>query len=233
MNINKKDKKNYKYLDIAYSNKEKPITDYPEKLIKHILGFTNFDLTDAKSVKVLDVGCGRGDQMKVFQKFNFDTHGLDIEFNSGQEIKNLSICDFRSNKMPYKDETFDIIFCKSVIEHLYLKEIENLMLEKKRILKKNGYLIILTPSWEYNVKNFYTEYSHVTPFTKRSLEHCVKSYSFKNVEVKYLIQLPFVWKFPFTKVFCDFINLLSLPRKFGKITRWSQERMLLCVAQKL
>ena len=233
MNTDDKNNNRYKYLDVAYSSKEKPITDYPEKLIKHILEISKLDLNKAKKFKVLDVGCGRGDQLKIFQKFNFETHGLDIEFNSGQDLENLSTCDFRTDKMPFKDETFDITFCKSVIEHLYLKEIENLMLEKKRILKKGGIMIILTPAWEYNVKNFYTEFSHVTPFTKRSLDHCIKSYSFTNTKVDYLIQLPFVWKYPIAKFFCDFINFLRSPRKFGKVTRWSQERMLLGIAHKL
>jgi ubiquinone/menaquinone biosynthesis C-methylase UbiE len=225
--------KKYEYLNAAYTTKEKPLTEYPDKLIKHILGIINFNKNNCTKTKVLDVGCGRGDQLKSFEKMNFDAHGLDLEFNSQSLIKNLSICDFRISKMPFQDETFDIIFCKSVIEHLYLKEIENLMIETKRILKKGGFFIILTPAWEYNVKNFYTEYSHVTPFTKRSLKHCIESYTFKNIEVQYLIQLPFVWKYPISKLLCDFINLLSLPRKFHKIIKWSQERMLMGISQKL
>lgn len=224
--------KDYGYLEVAYSLKEKPSTNYPEKLIKYIFEIINLHKTNYASTKILDLGCGRGDQLKIFEKLDLKAYGLDIGFNSFTTINNLSIADFRTNKMPFDNETFDIVFCKSVIEHLYLKEIENLMLETKRILKKNGFFIILTPSWEYNVKNFYTEYSHVTPFTKRSLEHCIKSYGFQNFKTSYLIQLPFVWKYPITKFFCDFINLLKLPRKFHKVIRWSQERMLMSISQK-
>ena len=224
--------KEYEYLKVAYSLKEKPATNYPEKLIKYIFEIINLHETNYSLTKILDVGCGRGDQLKIFEKLDLKAYGLDIGFNSFTTINNLSIADFRTNKMPFDNETFDIVFCKSVIEHLYLKEIENLMIETKRILKKNGFFIILTPSWEYNVKNFYTEYSHVTPFTKRSLEHCIKSYGFKNFKTQYLIQLPFVWKYPITKFFCDLINLLKLPRKFHKVIRWSQERMLISISQK-
>ena len=67
-----------KYLDNAYTEKEKPLTEYPEKLIKHFLKLINFKSgvsTSNKNNKVLDVGCGRGDQLNIFKKFNiFQNH---------------------------------------------------------------------------------------------------------------------------------------------------------------
>jgi len=225
-----------KYLDNAYTEKEKPLTEYPEKLIKHFLKLINFKSgvsTSNKNNKVLDVGCGRGDQLNIFKKLKFDTYGLDLELkNEVANSHNFNQCDFSKDKFPYNDNYFDIIISKSIIEHLYLDGIENFLIEIKRVLKPGGYLIILTPSWEYNFKQFYDEFTHVTPFSKRSLEKCVLGYSFKILSINYFIQLPFIWKFPQLKFFCDFINLIKPPRKWGKVFKWSQDRALLCIAQK-
>lgn len=221
-----------KYLSNTYTEKEKPITQYPEQLINYLLNKINISPPFTFQSKVLDVGCGRGDQLKIFEKLNFDTYGIDLEKSNYLDLKNFKQVDFAKEKFPFEDNFFDIVFTKSVIEHLYLEGIENFMLEIKRILKPDGFFIILTPSWEYNVKTFYNEFTHVTPFTKRSLEQCVKGYSLKIVSIDYLIQLPFVWKFTSLKFLCDLINLINLPRKWGKIFRWSQDRVLLCISKK-
>ena len=60
--------------------------------------------------------------------------------------------------------SIDVIISKSLIEHLNspLKFIENC----KSLLKDDGCLIILTPSWyHHSFGPFYLDYTHVTPFT--------------------------------------------------------------------
>ena len=61
----------------------------------------------------------------------------------------------------------------SVIEHIYNPN--NFLNEIKRILKKNGNLIIVTPNFRFSFKEFYDDPTHVKPYTEESLKN------FRNV----------------------------------------------------
>ena len=79
--------------------------------------------------KILNVGCGN------------DTYGTDFVdlYPSRPEVKK---CHFDEKKLPYKNNTFDEVFCKGVIEHV--KDPGRLIREMKRVLKKHGKLVIIT-----------------------------------------------------------------------------------------
>lgn len=48
-------------------------------------------------------------------------------------------------RMPYPDETYEIVFCSHVIEHISHFKIEQAICEINRIMTKNGVLRLLTP----------------------------------------------------------------------------------------
>ena len=58
--------------------------------------------------------------------------------------------------------------------------------EAYRVLKPSGILINLTPEWKYIYKSFYDDYTHRTPFTKKSLEdihrHSIDEFKLENYE---------------------------------------------------
>lgn len=78
----------------------------------------------------------------------------------------------------------------------------------------------------------YVEFTHVTPFTERSLEQSMRMYGLVDVSVQSFIQLPPVWRYPVLKPLCDVINLLPVPKSAGKRARWSKERVLLGIGRK-
>lgn len=154
------------YLKIRYSEKEKPYTNYPYLLSKYL--YYKFNLPYPKEIKyLLDLGCGRGEYLKAFSSLGFKVEGFDkynfFPYNFGIKITDG---DF-NKKLPYKNNTFDIVFAKSVIEHTYYPE--HIFQECYRILKKEGKLIILTPDVESIKFKFFTDYSHRVPFTLESL----------------------------------------------------------------
>jgi ubiquinone/menaquinone biosynthesis C-methylase UbiE len=218
--------KKINYLEVSYDPLKKPKTEYPSHLMSYITKICNL-----KSGTVVDVGCGRGDQLVALEKLGFEVVGLDNEPNS-VDILNYHICDITSDTFPIADETIDLVFSKSVIEHLYLPQIEHYMEEILRITKPRGYVVLMTPDWQFTYKDFYTEYSHVMPFTVKSLEQCARMYGLVDVSVKSFIQLPIVWRFPWLKVLCDFLSYLPLPKSSGKFVHWSKDRVLLCIARK-
>ena len=211
------------YLSVIYDKKSHPYTDYPNKLCSHL--FKIFNLK--KGMKMLEPGCGRGEFLSNFQKLGLNVAGLDIseeakEYSKDFEIK---ICDIENEKIPYKDETFDVIYSKSFIEHLHYPE--KFFIEANRVLKPGGLLLTLVPDWESNYKIYFDDFTHRSPFTTISLNDAYKMYGFKNVKVIKFRQLPLTWKYPQINIICKLISPFIPIRSKSKFLRWSRELMLI------
>jgi SAM-dependent methyltransferase len=91
--------------------------------------------------RVLDIGCGIGD----FLRFRKNTVGVDInKFNVDYcRSENLEAFVIENGKYPFSAETFEGAILDNVVEHL-IDPIPAL-LEAKRILRKDGILIIGVP----------------------------------------------------------------------------------------
>ena len=232
-------KNRFNYITHIYSEKRRPKSEYPKKLAEHLLSLINCKNKNL----ILDIGCGRGDFLRVFSDLGHNVIGVDI----AKDVKRycdphkVIICDLDKKKIPLEDSSVDIIFTKSCIEHLYYPL--NLIQEANRVLKKNGYLIILTPSWvHHKFGPFYLDFTHRTPFTMPSLKDILQIGGFNTLTTKHFYQLPFLWKFPFLLIFVKIFSLIPLPYKpmneysltpfINKFIRFSKEAMLLAVAQK-
>jgi len=223
------------YLDIVYPEDQN--NSYSERLCDHLIErFCSFKKCD----RVLDIGCGKGEHLKYFcKKLNADGFGVDedpIEI-SGMEIKKN---DFETQKLQFSDSFFDVIFCKSVCEHVV--NIENFFSEIYRVLKPGGVFICMTPDWISQMKNFYDDFTHVRPFTIKSIMNCLKVHRFKVERIELFYQIPTVWKYPLLKMFLPIVALLPDSMKWKtsdmsntldrKIIRFSKEKMILAVCTK-
>jgi SAM-dependent methyltransferase len=219
------------YLKIIYSEKKRPFTDYPSQLVKHL--FDEFNLKPG--MKILEPGSGRGEFLKSFKDLGLDVVGIDISDSSKdfflKEEMELVVYDLESEKgLPFPNESFDIIFNKSLLEHLHKPD--SFLREAHRILRPNGKIICLVPDWESNYKTYFDDFTHRTPFTKPSLEDILKITDFDDVEVYKFRQLPIVWKFPILNLFCALISPFIPVRVNNKFLRWSRELMLVGSAVK-
>ena len=229
-------KKEVNYLNVIYDSKRRPNTNYPYILTKYL--FNRFNLK--KNNSILDIGCGRGDFTNGFIKCGLKTYAVD-KFDTCKNYSPkviLKTCDIEDDGIPFKENMFDIVYSKSVIEHFYKPEI--LIKEMMRVLKPGGLAITMCPSWEYNIKVFYEDFTHRSPFTKTSLSDILSIYSFENVNVEYFIQLPILWKYRWLKPFSTITRKLVLDNFYSKtslspINKWirfSKEVMLLSTATK-
>ena len=228
------------YLSVTYSEKKAPYGEYPFLFGKFLL-----NKFFSKNGKILDLGCGRAEYVKVFQDIGLESYGVDIsprvlEYGDGYNVK---MANLNAGECPYEDDSFDFIFSKSVIEHM--TNPMGLLQSSYQKLKQGGTAVIMTPSWAHNYKEaFYIDHTHVTPFTKSSLIDAMKMAGYKEVEVIYFYQLPLLWKYPFLSVFSRIMSLIPLPyaplhevpwgvsNKLNKYIRFSKEVMLLAVAKK-
>ena len=221
---------NKNYIKYTYDQKK---SSYPSKFCRYL--FSKF----TKGSSILDVGCGNGDISRELLEMGFDVQALDIADNT-LPPERFNKVDLQKGSYPFPDNSFDIIFCKSVLEHL--REPDCLIDEAYRILKPGGTFICLVPSWKHSYQEqFYIDHTHCTPFTRYSLEMICKMSGFK-AECEYFYQLPILWKYPFLHIFRALLNFLRLPYrpfdkvpwgdKLNKTIRFSREAMLFCICKK-
>jgi SAM-dependent methyltransferase len=122
---------------------------------------------------------------------------------------------------------FDVVFAKSVIEHLFNPE--NFMKECYRILKPSGRLIIMTPDWISQMKIFFDDYTHRQPYTLTALKDILDIFLFKDVSSEIFYQIPILWKYPALKAISGIIRLLVpvTAKSNIRFIRWSTELMIL------
>ena len=212
-----------RYLSVVYDDESHPYTEYPQQLCHYL--FQSFGLK--QGMKMLEPGCGRGEFLTNFQDLGLEVFGVDIspearEYNAKIPIET---CDVENENLPFEDNTMDVIYSKSFIEHLYYPECY--LTEAYRVLKPGGKLITLVPDWESNYKTYYDDFKHRTPFTLPALIDAYNIYGFTEVDVYKFRQLPIVWKYPLLNYFCASITPFIPVRTQNKFLRWSMELMLI------
>ena len=216
------------YLNVVYDANTRPYTEYPQKLVSYL--FDAFDLK--KEMKLLEPGCGRGEHLRIFKELGLDVYGMDVskEAKNFSKDLNISICDLNSEKLPYANNTFDVVYSKSFLEHLV--EPTFFLKEAHRVLKPGGLLLSMVPDWESQYKKFYDDYTHKSPFTIVSLKNIKLVHGFTNVKVFKFRQLPIVWRYPYLNFFCKAISPFIPVRTNNNFLRWSRELMLVGVGNK-
>ena len=114
------------YNKTIYNEKSRPITTYPDKLARYLVD--RFDIK--KGSRILDNGCGRGDFLKGFEHCGMEVYGTDIEQTFEAVYSGINL---EEDKLPFPDNYFDVVFSKSVIEHIHKPE--NYINEMYRVLR--------------------------------------------------------------------------------------------------
>jgi SAM-dependent methyltransferase len=100
--------------------------------------------------RFLEVGCGLGYLTHVlgdgFVRVGLDTDLQALKLNYERGHKNVTLGD--STRLPFKSESFDVILCSEVLEHLPDGMDEKTLGEMARTLKPGGRLLITVPSLE-------------------------------------------------------------------------------------
>ena len=217
------------YLDVSYSTERKPITAYPLQLCAMVAD----RYLERRAGILLDVGCGRGDQSRAMSQIGFEVIGCDLsprarDWAAGQYT--VAVFNFETDRFPWSDDSVDAVFCKSMIEHM--REPDRLVSECRRVLKPGGRAVFITPNWQRMMREFYTEYTHRTPFTQKSLHDCLLINGFANVRVDDLIQLPAVWRYPVLAPLTRIFDLAPRSWRHFKVVRFSQDVMLIGAGRK-
>lgn len=217
------------YIETIYNEKERPVTKYPFELAAYLT--QRFQISSGS--RLLDNGCGRGDFLHGFQKAGMEIYGTDIaeDPNMGEQKTNQNIfggIDLENGTLPFPDDFFDVIFTKSVIEHIHKPE--KFFRECYRVLKPGGRIIVMVPDWHSCLYIYYDDCTHVQPYTQVGLKDTLKIFDFQEITCEKFYQLPVVWKYPFLKIICKVLQLFGGPVKKiykNKFIRFSKELMIL------
>jgi len=125
--------------------------------LKLLFNFLNIE----KVGTMLEIGCGNAFNSVLFSDkadkiiatdlpdYSLGTSTIGIE-HAGKliqelNIENIDLLSCRAEKLPFNDESFDLVFSSFVLEHVDDKE--GAVSEMRRVLKKDGIIIALVPNF--------------------------------------------------------------------------------------
>ncbi len=131
---------------------------YKEDAIKIILHHASY----FDNPSLLDVGCGTGTMLKLLQEQGLQNlRGADISENmlkiAANKNPNIPFRAALSEKLPYKDNIFDLVYLSGILHHL--PSTDTTLKEIYRILKPGGIMLIFEPIVEWSLhKKFWNTF---------------------------------------------------------------------------
>jgi 2-polyprenyl-3-methyl-5-hydroxy-6-metoxy-1,4-benzoquinol methylase len=143
------------------------------------------NLLNGQSKKALDVGCAYGYTSRVLANLGYETCGVDISTYGTKQGKDIGgsqfiVCDAQTS-MPFTSETFDLLTCFDVLEHLPFPE--KALVNMFDVCK--GTLVCTTPNRkvEKPIRKLMNDYdeTHISVKSPLQWEKCIKEILNYNV----------------------------------------------------
>ena len=124
-----------------------------------------FALADVRpGMRLLDVGCGRGEILRHCMRLGIEAHGMDYAAVATQMSRDVvasetqraaegdehgptlqpGVCQADAKTLPFPDNSFDRVLMFDVVEHLFPWELQQAFVDIGRVLKPGGRLVIHT-----------------------------------------------------------------------------------------
>lgn len=189
--------------------------------------------------KILDLGCGNGEYSFLLAKrrenqiIALDSSpelcGIIRQELVKKKIQNVQVVDGDAHHLPFPNDSFDACFCNTVLEHV--NDPEQIVKEIKRVLKKNGRVIISCPFLQEIHADPY-DFQRYTPY---GLKNLLEKNSFKTTKIhcdygalnvfEYLTLGSIVWRirlgfrknFPEGYVYIFFLTILFFSLKLAHL----------------
>jgi SAM-dependent methyltransferase len=106
----------------------------------------SFDMAQvAPGMRVLDVGCGRGEILHHCAELDVEAYGVDYA-PAAIRLAHRAGAVYQANarQLPFPDAFFDRVLMFDLVEHLHPWELDQALAEARRVLKRDGRLIVHT-----------------------------------------------------------------------------------------
>ena len=156
---------------------------------------------------VLDVGCSSGYLARPLTDAGARVLGLEIDPDAAAQAR--SVCaevvvgDVESMELPFEPESFDVILCGDVVEHL--RDPGAALARLRPLLRPGGRLVLTTPNvanwsmrfwllagrWRYTERGI-LDRTHTHLFTRKTLVETVEAAGYRVVTLDHTAPVPFV-----------------------------------------
>lgn len=118
---------------------------------------------DLRGKKVLEVGCGKGNEIVELVRDGASCTGLDfsesalqlLQYRLAKESVTMTLVRADARHLPFASNSFDVAFSQGVLEHFLNPSL--LLKEQHRVLQENGLLVVEVP----NKWTLYTVYKKI------------------------------------------------------------------------
>lgn len=141
--------------------------------------------TAAKKLPVLDLGCGRGEFLKVAEESGLKAVGVDMNKSMIERAKSLGYKAFEDDALSYlskqKSSVFSVISGFHLVEHIPFPVLLKIFEECYRTVHKDGFVLFETPNpnnLTVGASNFYMDPSHIKPIPPKLLAFATETQGF-------------------------------------------------------
>ena len=150
-------------------------------------------LGNIKNKKVIDLGCGNGLdllQLRLYTEEGGEVTGIDKNANllkeakrniSKTNYKNVQLIHADAENIPFEDGYFDAIRVERVFQHL--ENPMRVMQEIKRVLKRNGQLVLIETDWA-SLSMFTNNYE----IENKIISHLIYKYTSNGMASRLLVE---------------------------------------------
>lgn len=151
----------------------------------------------AEQGPVLDLGCGRGELLRLLKDNGTDARGVDSNPHMAEVARAIGLpieqIDLFAALDACESESLGAVTAFHVIEHLSLNDQLRLIRASRRALRPGGILLLETPnplSLVAGSINFLRDPTHVRPLHPDTLAFMLESEGFATAEIEHLAPVP-------------------------------------------
>jgi SAM-dependent methyltransferase len=173
-------------------------------IVDYVADYITARFKDKGAARHLDVGAGWGHLIQRLREGCPTMRSEGCDYNPGHNLTSglvIEHVDLNSGKLPYPDNSFDLVTCTEVLEHL--ENFRHVVREIGRVAKAGGTVFISTPNvlnirsrfyfllrgfFEYfdpfplaGEPTYYPGERHITPITFYYLAHTLVEAGFRDV----------------------------------------------------
>lgn len=138
-----------------------------------------------KKPKILDIGCGTGKNLEVFNQFGeswgIDCSPLALSFCRKRGLNRVQ--KGQAEKTSLAASSFSLITLLDVLEHT---SEEKTLAEMRRLLKPQGLLILTTPAFPFLWSRWDEVLHHKKRYTAKALSAILKNQQFRILKISYM-----------------------------------------------
>ena len=154
---------------------------------------------------ILDVGCATGYLGAVAKKSGNRVYGIEISETAADKatriLDSVIVGNVEEIELPYPVESFDVIICSDIVEHLF--DPQGVLVKLRQYLKQDGQLMVAVPNiahytvrwmllrgkWQYSGIGC-MDYGHLRFFNKQTMAELLRASGYSVREIIPWINLP-------------------------------------------